>query len=176
MLLKKFTLKDLIYISLLAAIATITKIPLKMASKLFASTFGLPGGIINGMYYMFWLIAAYGIVGKRGTGILFCIIQAGLSIYIFSMPSIKVITFIPPGLAVDLLNVIINCKKDTKVFMALGGAVANVAGTLTMSILVMKVPLIGLIMASMIASISGGIGGYCAYIVVKNLKIYQLQS
>lgn len=170
MLLKKFNLKDLIYISLFAAIATVTKTPLRVASNLFASTFGLPGGIINGIYYMFWIIAAYGIVGKRGTGTIFCIIQAGLSMYMSAMPIIKIITFIPPGIAVDLLHVIMNHKEDTKIFMTIGGAVANIAGTLAMSIIVMNIPFIGLVFASMIAGVSGGIGGYFAYVMVKQLK------
>lgn len=38
---KIFTLRDLFYITLPASIATVSKVPLKIASVVFANTFGL---------------------------------------------------------------------------------------------------------------------------------------
>lgn len=170
-MLKNYTLRDLIHITLFAAIATVSKVPLRAASNFFASTFGLPGGIINGMYYMFWIIAAYALVGKKGTATLFCLVQALLSLYLSSFPAIKVITFLPPGLAVDALYWILRHRACCKGCMIMGGAVANIAGALAMALLFLKVPPEGLFITAFIAGISGGMGGYLAYVVVKQLAV-----
>lgn len=170
-MLKNYTLRDLIHITMFAAIATVSKVPLRMASNFFANTFGLPGGIINGMYYMFWIIAAYALVGKRGTATLFCIVQAMLSLYLSSFPVFKIVTFFPPGLAVDALYLVIRHRGCCKKCMVLGGAVANTAGAVTMALLFLKVPLAGLAVTAVISAFSGGMGGYLAYIVVKQLAL-----
>jgi len=167
---KNFTLNDLIRIALFATIATVSKVPLRMAANLFASTFGIPGGVVNGIYYMFWLIAAYGLVRKRGTATLFCIIQAALSLYL-GVPALRLITYIPPGLAVDALYTLMNCEGHSRTCMTLGGAVANIAGTITVSLMFLKLPPAGLVAAALIAGFSGGMGGYLAYIVVRQLDV-----
>lgn len=170
-MMKQYTLKDMIYITLFATIATASKAPLAVASGFFAGTFGLPGGIINGVYYMFWIVAACALTQKRGTATLFCIIQAFLGMYISGFPLIKLVTFIPPGIAVDILYVLIDHRACCRYCMILGGMAANVAGALSMALLFLKVPAEGLIITGLVAGISGGIGGYAAYIVVKKLVI-----
>ncbi|MDI6706578.1 MAG: ECF transporter S component [Bacillota bacterium] len=170
-MLKTYSLRDFMHITLFATIATVSKTPLSAASNFFAGTFGLPGGIISGMYYMFWIIAAYAVVGKRGTATLFCLIQALLSLYLSNFPAIKTITFLPPGLVVDLFYWVMGDRAYCKTCMILGGAMANIAGALAMAVLFLKIPVQGLIITALISSLSGGLGGYLAYIVVKQLAV-----
>jgi len=171
-LFKRYNIKDFLYITMFASIATASKATISAASNAFAATFGLPGGIISGMYYMFWLIAAYAVVGKKGTATLFCVIQALLSLYLPNFSPIKTVTFLPPGLVVDSLYWAIGNKVYSKTYMALGGAMANIAGALTMAVLFIKVPLQGLIITAFISGLSGGFGGYLAYVVVKQLAVF----
>lgn len=171
MFMKRLSLRDFIYMALLAVISIVARSPFRAVSELFASTFGLPGGIINGVFYMFWLTAAYGIVKKPGTVTLFCVLQAFLGINILGMPLIRALTFIPPGVVVDLFHIVLGEKINTRTFMILAGGLANVSGTITVSLLIMNLPLYPLIIACLTAFISGGFGGYFAYALVKTMKI-----
>lgn len=170
MLKERFSIKELIYIVILAIISIVVRTPFKAISELFISTFALPGGIINGVFYMFWLTAAYSMVGKPGTATIFCILQAFLGLNILGMPLVRTITFIPPGVVVDILNALSYNKVPRKILMILGGGLANVSGTVTVSLLIMNLPLYPLVVACIIACISGGFGGYFAYVVVKQLR------
>lgn len=169
---KRYNIKDFLYITMFATIATASKTPLSSASNVFAATFGLPGGIISGMYYMFWLIAAYAVVGKRGTATLFCVIQALLSLYLPNFLPLKTVTFLPPGLVVDLFYWAIGNKVFSKTYMILGGAMANIAGALAMALLFIKVPFQGLVITAFVSGLSGGFGGYLAYVAVKQLAVF----
>ncbi len=96
---------------------------------------------------------------------------AMLSLYLSSFPTIKIITFFPPGLAVDALYMIIRHNGCCRKCMILGGAIANITEAVTMAVLFLKVPPLGLSVAALIAGVSGGIGGYIAYIAINHLKV-----
>lgn len=166
MIKERFSLTEMIYISLLATTATISKVPIKALSIFLTSSVGLPGGIVGGVYYMFWIVAACAIVKKHGTATLFCVIQIFVSLIISSMPIIKLITYLPPGIAVDLFLILRRRNEYNKGVMMFLGALANCAGALTQAILIMNLPLIATLVSCITAFVSGAVGGYLAYLVV----------
>lgn len=162
----KFSLTEMIYISLLATTATISKVPIRALSNFLTSSVGLPGGIVGGVYYMFWIVAACAVVKKLGTATLFCVIQIFVTIITSSMPLIKLITYLPPGIAIDLFLVLRRRSIYHKGVMMFLGGLANCAGAATQAIVIMNLPLIATLASCLAAFISGGIGGYLAYLVV----------
>ncbi len=166
---EKFNLKEMIYISLLAATATVTKTPIRALSTFLTSSVGLPAGVVGGVYYMFWIVAACAIVKKRGTATLFCIIQIFVSIATSSMPIIKLITYLPPGIAIDVFLIIFNIKNYDKRLLMLLGGIANGAGAVSMAF-IMGLPFIAVVTSLLIAIISGSVGGYLAYLIVVRIE------
>lgn len=170
MLEKRFTLKELIYISLLATIATISKTPIRVLSNFLSGSIGLPGGVIGGVYYMFWIVAACGFVKKTGTATLFCIIQIFVSLVISSMPPIKLITYLPPGIAIDLFLLLWRKDPLQKGIMVILGALANSAGAVAQAMIIMGLSNIPTLISAITSAISGAIGGYLAFVVVIKLR------
>lgn len=170
MISKRFTLREMIYISLLAATATVSKVPIRALSNFLTSSVGLPGGVIGGVYYMFWIVAACAVVRKKGTATLFCIIQIFVTIATSSMPLIKLITYLPPGIAIDLFLLVFNKNKFNKGTMMILGAIANCAGAITQATLIMQLPIIPMLVSAAIAIVSGAVGGYFAYVVIIRIR------
>lgn len=170
MLKEKFALKEMIYISLLATIATVSKVPIRAISTFLTNSVGLPAGIVGGVYYMFWIVAACALVKKRGTASFFCIVQIFVSMATSSMPIIKLVTYLPPGFTVDLFLIAWGNRVYNKKVCMFLGAIANIAGAVTMAMLVMHLPLIPTFLSTILAGVSGAVGGYAAYIVVKRIN------
>lgn len=167
---KKFSLRDLIYISLLASIATVSKIPVRALSTFLTSSIGLPAGIIGGVYYMFWIVAACGIVGKKGTATLFCIIQIFITLCISDMSPIMLVTYLSPGLAIDFFLLFWRKPQFNKKTMIIQGALANSAGAVTSALVIMNIPMAAVMVAAIIAMFSGAAGGLLAFFMVLRLK------
>lgn len=164
---EKFTLRDLIYITLMATIATVSKVPIRMLSNLLSSTVGLPGGVVGGVYYMFWIVASVAMVKKSGTATLFCIIQIFVSLFITNKPPIMLVSYMPPGIIVDLFLTIFKIRKYNKVWLLMIlGALANFSGAVTQAIVVMQLPNLATIVSGILSAFSGAIGGYLAFIIV----------
>ncbi|TWH77006.1 ECF transporter S component [Sedimentibacter saalensis] len=166
---EKFELREMIYISLLAATATVSKVPIRILSNFLTSSIGLPGGIIGGIYYMFWIVAACAVVRKRGTATLFCAVQIFVTIATSSMPVIKLITYLPPGIAIDLFLIAYGKFEYNKGIMMILGAIANSAGALTQAALLMNLPLAAVVVSTLTSAFSGAAGGYFAYMVVSRI-------
>ncbi|NLJ57938.1 MAG: ECF transporter S component [Tissierellia bacterium] len=166
MIRERFTLTEMIYISLLATIATVSKVPIRALSNLMTSSVGLPGGIVGGVYYMFWIVAACAIVRKHGVATLFCVLQIFVSLATSNMPIIKLITYLPPGIAIDLFLLLRRSSEYNKGVLMFLGAIANCAGAATQAMVIMNLPLIATLVSCLTALVSGSVGGYLAYLVV----------
>ncbi len=171
MLKDKFSLKEMIYISLLATTATVSKVPIRALSIFLTSSVGLPAGIVGGVYYMFWIVAACAVVKKHGTATLFCVIQIFVSMVTSSMPIIKLITYLPPGIAIDLFLIAWGSREFNKAIYMILGAIANIAGAITMAVLIMQLPLIPTLVSAFTSGVSGAVGGYCAFLIVKRINL-----
>ena len=73
-MLKKFELRDIVLIAILAALSIVTKPMIKSISALAVGSMGLPNGLVGGMIYMMWLTLIFRFVKKPFSVIVFSVI------------------------------------------------------------------------------------------------------
>jgi hypothetical protein len=100
-----FSLRDLLIITLMAALGMAVKPLLQPFSRLMLNAFQVPGGVIFGGFYMMWLALARGLADRPGGGILAALIQGVVALALGLSPASGVLslaTFLLPGAAVEL--------------------------------------------------------------------------
>lgn len=170
--LRSFTLREQILIALIASISIITKPVISYFSNSMTSVFGLPGGIVGGFYYMFWLIFTYKIIRKPFSIILLCVMQAVLAVLINNIFILKAFTYIPPGIAAEIVVFLFNRKQNNEFFVDLtAAALANLSGAISTYLLFFSKNAEGLLATIVISAISGGVGG-----AIANMLFHALES
>ncbi len=169
-MLLKFTAFDLVIIALLAAAGVATKPFVRVLAQLLTGTL-IPNGAVAGVFYMLWIVLACCIVKKRGTAILFGLVQAIL-VVAFDMlgnrgPVGNLLVYVTPGIALDLIMLLFPLYVSGIIAAFCAGATANVAGSVIMSLVFMRLPMVPMLIAAVIAAVFGGLGGVLAF------KIYQ---
>lgn len=152
----KFTVSEMILISLIAAISIVTKPYLKALAA------PLPiAGVVMGAFYMMWVVFIALLINKRFSATLFSILQAVLALALGVAGKWGLWVFVGytiPGLAVDFIFM---SRTSKLVKSILSGAVANFIGSL-ISMLIFT-PNIGNKILLLAPSIfSGAIGGFLA--------------
>lgn len=171
---KKYDVKELILIGLVAAMSIIVKPYVKTLSLTIVSESHLPVGIVAGIVYMMWLSLIYRLVPKTGTVTLFSIVQIFLSIMIMGMPLPRAITFIPTGIAADM--VLKFYKGPELLGNILTGATANTVGSLVMFYMFYGKQSQPLMFIIAIAVISGSLSGFLTQFLVNRLRSFKLVS
>jgi hypothetical protein len=178
--LKRFTIYDLIIIAVMAALGIALKPIIVAAVHIVSTPLMLPGGSLAGGLYMMWLVLAFAITRKAGTGTLVGLVQA-IMIMLLPIPgshgAMSLISYTAPGIALDALMLLMLglARRDFDRLAAfLGGLVTNLAGTLMTNVIFMKLPAIPLAVALCAASLSGGLGGLIAWGLYKVIKKYRL--
>ncbi|UNC91957.1 ECF transporter S component [Candidatus Contubernalis alkaliaceticus] len=175
--LKKFSMFDLVIITMMAALGVAIKPIIVPLAHIITGPFFIPGGVIAGGFYMLWIVLGHGLVNKRGTGTLIGVIQAILviSMGIFGTHgAISIITYVAPGIMVDLLYIILRGGVNSPLNAFLGGVAANVTGTVLVTIVFFRLPLIPLLLSLSAASLSGGLGGLVAFRLIKQLQKFNI--
>jgi ABC-type thiamin/hydroxymethylpyrimidine transport system permease subunit len=132
----------------------------------------IPGGALAGGFYMLWLVLTKRIVPKFGSGLLFGVVQA-LVVIILPFGSHGIFTFITypfPGLAVDLVDLLMGKFKKSIFNSILEGIVANLVGTLAVSILIFDMPWNVMLFIILLAIFSGNLGGLLAHLIFNQIK------
>lgn len=171
--LKRFTIFDLILISLMACLGIATKPIIVPLAHMITAPLFIPGGVIAGGFYMMWLVIGVAFVKKLGTGTLISLVQAIVVVAIGFFGThglMSFFTYIIPGLAVDFVYVFFKNKRISLTFCFLGGIAANVSGTFLVNLVFFRLPIIPLVLSLSTAGLSGGLGGIVAYSVVKKFK------
>jgi hypothetical protein len=171
--LSKFTLFELILLALIAACGIAVKPVVVALSHLITGPLLIPGGALAGGFYMLFIVLGGALVGKRGGASLICFIQ---SIVVLvsgvygSHGAASLITYFAPGLLVDLLWIL--CRTDGAGLIPcfLGGITANVSGTVLVNIVFFRMPVELLLFITVIAALSGGLGGIIAWQIVKHFR------
>lgn len=172
-ILKKFTAFDLLIITMMAALGIAIKPIVVPLSHIITGPLYIPGGAIAGGFYMLWIVLGYGLVNKAGSATLIGIIQALLVIcigFFGNQGMVSFITYIAPGVLVDLLYLIVRGGPHTTAGAFAGGVAANLAGTFMVSITLFRLPWIPLMLSLTSASLSGGLGGLIAYKLLDQLE------
>jgi energy-coupling factor transport system substrate-specific component len=178
MMLKRFTSRDLIVIAVLAAIGIAIKPLVSPTIKLISAPLMLPGGSLAGGLYMMWLVLAVVMVPKFGSGTLFGLVQALVTFILGWFGNhgvLSLISYTLPGILADLI-ILAPFRRDSRLSMALLGSISNLTGSLIMSLVIFRLPLIPLLIASVTAIVSGIIGGLIAYPIYNKIKILGVLS
>ena len=168
---KRYSTSDLIIIAIMAAIGLGTKQIVRPLVSLISVPLGIPGGAIVGGFYMLWLILTKRLAPKTGSGFLFGLTQA-LVVMILPFGShgiFTIITYSLPGLAVDIVDLLFRSKNNTVLCSLVEGAIANFVGSLSVLILIFRLEWRLTLFISLIALLTGNIGGIIAHYIAKQI-------
>ena len=172
-LVRKFSIFEIILIALMATLGIATKPVIVPLAHIISGPLYIPGGAIAGGLYMMWIVLGVGIIERKGTATLISIVQAimvvSLGIY-GTHGIISFITYILPGLIVDLYILVLRPREFRIGDYFICGILANITGTFLVNIAFFRLPLVPLVLTLATASFSGGIGGLIAHSIVKRLK------
>ena len=169
---KRFSVRDLILITSLAALGIAVKPLVNPLTKLISTPLGIPGGSLSGGFYMLWLVLAIALVDKRWTGILFGFLQAVLVLLIGmagKMGAFSLIAYTVPGLLADLL-MFLGLRRNRIMTHLLLCALANLAGSLVTALFFFKNPPLIMAVNASLALASGIVGGWLSYGIFSALK------
>lgn len=174
--LRAFSTRELVIIAVLAALGIAIKPVVVPIAHMVAAPFLIPGGAFAGGLYMMWLVVGMGLVGKRGTPTLIALVQA-LLVMVTGVPGswgvMSLVIYTMPGVVMDLGLLLVRHNACCLRCCFLAGILANVTGTLMVS-LVLLLPSIPLLLALCTAALSGGVGGVMAWEVLKELHRFHI--
>ncbi len=176
-LLQRFTVYDLVILAVMAAVGIAIKPVLVPLAHLVSGPLMIPGGAFAGGLYMMWLVVGYGIVKKPGSASLIGLVQALLVVLtgvVGSHGMMSFVTYISPGLAMDVLLLLIGHRVCCRSCAVLAGAAANVTGTICVNLVFFQAPGVYLVLMVAIALLSGGIGGALAWELLRIMERYGL--
>jgi len=168
---QRFSLFELIIIAFLAAAGIAVK---PLIAAVFQVLSGpIPGGALSGGIYMLFIVLGGALVGKRGAATLVALVQ---SLMVLAFPVLgshgaaSLITYTVPGLAVDLLWLLLASRGAAFLPCFFGGVVANISGTFLVNFVFFRLPLTPLLFTLALAAFSGGLGGLVTWQIVKHMR------
>ena len=178
-MLASFSMFHLVIIALMAGLGVATKPLIVPLAHMITGPLYIPGGVVAGGFYMMWMVIGAGLVGKRGTATLIAAVQAIMmvSLGIFGTHGlVSFFTYIIPGLAIDLILLILPISTQSLLACFLAGMAANLSGTFLVNLVFFRLPLIPLLLSLSSAALSGGLGGIVAYQVVNRFQRFGLSG
>ena len=172
-LVREFSAFQLIVIALMATLGIATKPVITPLVHIITGPLYIPGGTIAGGFYMMWIVLGIGLINKIGVATIIAFVQAIMVISLGLSGShgiMSFLTYIAPGLAVDILLISIRYRNPSLGNLFLCGVVANLSGTFLVNVIFFRLPLIPLILVLSSAALSGGMGGIIAYTIINKLE------
>lgn len=169
-LFEKFTLYELVICTVIATLGLALKQIIAPLATIMAGPFMIPKGALAGGLYMMWLIIGYGIVRKPGTALIIGLVQALLVMFtgiIGSHGILSLFTYLAPGLAVEVVMLLIRHRACCLPCCVVGGMAANVAGVAAVNAVIFRVPGVYLILVLAVGALSGMAGGWIAHKVIR---------
>ena len=167
----RYTARDLVFISLMAAAGIAIKPLIVPAVRVVAVPLGLPGGSLVGGIYMMWLILGHAFTGKPWAATLVGVVQAILA-WVMGVPGPQgpwmLIMYMAPGMAADLvLRFSSGSASATATALSpgaamLAGAAANTTGIALMCLIVYRISIPVLVLSMAVGAMSGCVGGVLA--------------
>ncbi len=171
-ILHKFSMFELVIMAVIASLGIAMKVVIKPIMQIVCGPFMIPTGTLAGGFYMMWLIIGVGLIKKPGTAVVISVVQAMLVLFtgvVASQGIMSFLVYIAPGLAVELLYLVIRHDACCVGCCALGGMLANIVGVALINVIFFKAPGVYLILVLSVAALSGIIGGVLAW---KLLKVF----
>lgn len=175
---------DLVIITLMAALGIAIKPVVTPLAHIITGPLLIPGGVLAGGFYMLWLVLGYGLTGnKPGSALLIGLVQG---IIVIMQPfanhgAFSIISYAAPGLAVELVYLILRPGPATPARAFLGGVAANLTGSFLVTVVIMRIavwrlPLVPFALMALTAVLAGGLGGLMAYGLLSRLRKINLLS
>lgn len=164
-LFEKFTLYELVICTVIATLGLALKQIVIPIATIVAGPLLIPKGALAGGLYMMWLIIGYGLVRKPGTALIISLLQALLVMLTGILGShgiLSLFTYLAPGLAVEVVMLLIRHRGCCLPCCVLGGLAANVAGVAAVNMVIFRVPGVYLVLVLSVAALSGMAGGWIA--------------
>lgn len=171
--LKRFSMYDLVVISLTAALGIGIKPIIVPLIHIITGPLFIPGGAAAGGFYMLWIVLGLGITKKIGTGTLIGLVQALLVIitgFYGTHGAVSLITYTVPGLLTDIGAKLLKDKFLSPSGFFIMGVTANISGTFLSSMVFFRLPLVPLLLSLCAAALSGGLGGLIAYKIINSIN------
>jgi len=175
--LQRFSIKDLIVISSMAALGIAVKAVVTPVIHLASAPLFIPGGALAGGLYMMWLVVAVGLTGKLGSATLTGLVQAILVLLTGiggSHGLLSLLSYTLPGLVIDAWLLISRHKLCCLPCAFVACILANLCGTAAVNIIFFRLPLIPLLLSLTAAAFSGGMGGLLSWHLLKSLRKFDL--
>ncbi|MBN2286595.1 MAG: ECF transporter S component [Tissierellales bacterium] len=172
--LDRFTVYELIIISLTAALGLASKPVIVPITHIITGPLFIPGGSVAGGFYMMWIVLGASLVRKRGAASLIALTQGIIVMITGSFGThgvISILTYGIPGITLDLIFILLNKRYNQPIDFFLAGVIANLSGTYLSNLVFFRLPLIPLALSLSTGALSGGLGGLLAYMIFKKVKI-----
>lgn len=171
--LNRFSIFEIIIIAFMATIGVAIKPVIVPLAHIITGPLYIPGGAVAGGLYMMWVVLGAGLIGKKGVATLISVVQAimVISLGIYGNHGVlSLLTYILPGIIVDLYLLLFRVKQFSMVSYFIGGILANISGTFLVNVIFFRLPFIPLMLTLSAASLSGGLGGLIAYTISNRLR------
>ncbi len=163
---------DLVIIAVLAGLDLGTKQIIRPIVSVVTEPLNIPGGAVCGGIYMMWQVVAIGIVRKPGVATLTALIESIISLVMpfGNFGILSFIIYLGPGIATDLVCFVMRNKADNLPTCVLATAAANATGTFLVGTTALALPTLPLMFSTILATITGGLGGILAYLLLVELR------
>jgi len=175
--LQRFSVKDLILISAMAALGIAVKAVLTPIIHLASVPLFIPGGALGGGLYMMWLLLASGITGKLGAATLTGLVQAIIVILTGvggSHGVLSLFSYTLPGLAIDIWLLLSRHRLCCLTCAFVACILANLCGTMAVNMIFFRLPTIPLLLSLTVAAFSGGVGGVLSWHLLVALRKFDI--
>jgi len=176
-ILQRFSIRDLIIISAMAALGIAAKAVITPVIHLVSAPLFIPGGALAGGFYMMWLVMASGLTGKPGAATLAGLVQAIMVVLVSISGShgiLSLVSYTLPGLAIDLWLYISRHRICCLPCAFISCILANLCGTAAVNTIFFRLPVIPLLLSLAAAAFSGGAGGILSWHLLKALKKFDI--
>lgn len=168
----RFSVYDLIIIAMMSALGIAIKPIIIPLAQIIAGPLLIPTGVVAGGFFMMWLVAGFGLTGKRGTMTLIGIVQAILVMatgIIGTQGVMSLVSYTIPGLLADLGLFLIGHRVCCLPCAFLAGMLSNIAGAAVVNFINYRLPVVPLVLSLSAAGLSGGLGGLVAFKIVQQV-------
>jgi energy-coupling factor transport system substrate-specific component len=166
--------RELITLALIAAVSIVTKPYVRAPFAFVQAALGLPVGSFIGGVYMLWPVLAGVLVPRPGAVFITCFLQglvAVLTGFTGLLGQLAFFSYLAPGLVIEGVYLLTRRRWAPGHYLeaVLAGALGNAAGAASNALLFFAVRGLVFTLALGSALLSGGVGGWVAYLVAQRL-------
>ncbi|HEX37808.1 MAG TPA: hypothetical protein ENG70_02985 [Candidatus Cloacimonetes bacterium] len=174
--LRKFSTQDLLYIAIFSALGLAIKPLITPIAIMLTRMLMITGGSLFGGLYMMWIVLAIASVRKPWTGTLVGLIQGFVMLALGNAGphgALSLITFTLPGFAADMTAFFMKnySKAISHILVCI---IANITGTIIVSLLIWQLPFIPLLISLGLSVLSAVPGGFLSFVIYRRLAQFGL--